>query len=110
MAEEPGQALDPAAADLGNVSTVLAGLGSLARFSAFLTDVSGAGDELAGVDRALWERCLAWIPGRPGGHGVKEGLRKQGWASSSPRYDNRAWDNGLPADFPGDIPPPDRRG
>jgi integrase len=90
-----------------SVATVLADLAALTRFSDFLTQVGDAGDELAGIDRALLERYLAWIPGQPGGPTVKEDC-VTGVGMFFGAIRQHGWDDTLPTTavfFPGDLPP-----
>jgi hypothetical protein len=53
-------------------ATVQSDVQGLTRFSAFLTGSAPEVDALAGIDRALLERYLAWLVTQPLGHSVKE--------------------------------------
>lgn len=95
-----------------SVAAVLADIGSLTRFSIFLTQIGDVGDALAGVDRAVLERYLAWIPGQPGGHSVKEDC-VTGLGMFFGAIRQHGWDDTLPTTavfFPGDCPPRPPRG
>lgn len=76
-------------------TTALADLASLTRFSTFLDQAGNLGEGLAGIDRAVLERYLVWIPGQPGEHSVKEdcvtalntfftAIRQHGWDDTLP--------------------------
>jgi integrase len=89
-----------------SVAAVLADLAALTRFSSFLTQAGEPEAALAGIDRALLERYLAWIPGQAGGRSVKEDcVTSVGVFFAAIRQ--HGWDNTLPTTavfFPGDIP------
>ncbi|WP_308465157.1 tyrosine-type recombinase/integrase [Rathayibacter soli] len=90
-----------------SVTAVLADLAALTRFSAFLTQTGDTVGDLTGIDRALLERYLAWIPAQPGGHTLKEDcVTAVGTFFTAIRQ--HGWDDTLPTTavfFPGDIPP-----
>jgi hypothetical protein len=73
----------------------------------FLTESAPEVDALAGIDRALLERYLAWLVTHPLGRGAKED------AVTAPAVFFQAirqhgWDDSLPTTavfFPGDMPP-----
>ena len=89
-----------------SVGTVLADITVVTRFGRFLNSCRPAIDSLAGVDRPLLERYLAWMAGQSSGQALKEdavtclhtffqAIRQHGW------------DDNLPATavfFPGDAP------
>ncbi len=89
-----------------SVSTAVADLAALTRFSAFLAQASAAGDALADLDRAVLERYLAWLATQPGGHSVKEDcVTVVGTFFTAIRQ--HGWDDTLPTTavfFPGDLP------
>lgn len=90
-----------------SVAAVLADLAALARFSAFLAQIGDAGAALGDIDRAVLERYLAWIPGQPGGHSVKEDC-VTGLGMFFGAIRQHGWDDTLPTTavfFPGDLPP-----
>ena len=73
-----------------SVSTVVADVTVVTRFSRFLNSRSPAVDSLAGVDRPLLERYLAWMAGQRAGQALKEdavtclntffqAIRQHGW-------------------------------
>ncbi|MGB9307559.1 MAG: site-specific integrase, partial [Mycobacterium sp.] len=53
-------------------ATVHTNIGGLTRFSTFLTQSAPEVDALAGIDRALLERYLAWLVTQPFGRSAKE--------------------------------------
>lgn len=78
-----------------SVSTVVADVTVVTRFSRFLNSCSPAVDSLAGVDRPLLERYLAWMAGQRAGQALKEdavtclntffqAIRQHGWDDSLP--------------------------
>lgn len=89
-----------------SADTVVADLAALTRLSSFLTE-AGLGLELAGIDRTLLERYLAWVANQPGGHSVKEDcVTAVGMFFGAIRQ--HGWDDTLPMTamfFPGDLPP-----
>jgi integrase len=77
------------------IGTVVADVIVLTRFSRFLDQVTPKVDSLAGVDRPLLERYLAWIADQPGSYSLKEdavtcintffqAIRQHAWDSSLP--------------------------
>ena len=77
------------------VHTVLADVAVLIRFSRFLDQIGPTVVALAGVDRPLLERYLAWTNDQPGGHVLKEdavtslntffqAIRQHGWDPTLP--------------------------
>jgi site-specific recombinase XerD len=88
-----------------SITAAKAGLDALTCFSQFLT-LAGV-DTLAGIDRLLLERHLAWVTSRPGGPGVKK-TRIGGLNLFFQAIRQHRWDNTLPgtaAFYPGDTPP-----
>ena len=70
-------------------------MAALTRFSAFLDESAPDVDTLAGIDRPLLERYLAWLAPSPAGHGAKrtpspalnlffQAIRQHGWDDSLP--------------------------
>jgi integrase len=89
------------------IGTVVADVGALTRFSEFLTAAAPEVETLAGIDRPLLERYLAWVSDRPGGHSAKEDWvwRPQAFFQTVRQH---GWDDTLPTTatfFPGDTPP-----
>jgi len=77
------------------VGTVVSDVKALRRFSGFLAEAAPETDALAGLDRALLERYLAWLATAGLGHGAREdavtclgmffqALRQHGWDPSLP--------------------------
>ena len=78
-----------------SVGTVLGDIGALTRFSAFLGQTAPTVEALAGIDRPLLERYLAWLATQPAGLGAKEdavtglhlffsAIRQHGWDDTLP--------------------------
>ena len=78
-----------------SVGTVLGDIGALTRFSAFLGQTAPTVEALAGIDRPLLERYLAWLATAPAGLGAKEdavtglhlffsAIRQHGWDDTLP--------------------------
>jgi integrase len=89
------------------VSTVTGEIKGLHRFSLFLSEVAPEVDDLAGVDRAVLERFLAWLTTASLGPGAREdaitamamllqAIRRHGWDQTV---------TSTAVFFPGDIPP-----
>ncbi len=89
-----------------NAGTVHNDVAALTRFSAFLAAAAPLA-VLAGIDRPLLERYLAWLASQPIGHGAREdGITAVGMFFQAIRQ--HGWDDTLPAGaqfFPSDIPP-----
>jgi integrase len=89
-----------------SAATAVAGVQALTHFSEFLA-VAAPGVDLAGIDRPLLERYLAWLAGRAGGPATRGrwiGSLNQ-FFQAIRRY---GWDDTLPATaamFAGDCPP-----
>jgi len=77
------------------VGTVVSDVKALRRFSAFLDEAAPEVDAIAGLNRALLERYLAWLATAGLGHGAREDavtclgmffqtLRQHGWDPSLP--------------------------
>ena len=77
------------------INTVLADIMVVTRFSQFLNSRGPAVNSLAGVDRSLLERYLAWMSGQSGGQTLREdavtclhtffqAIRQHGWDDSLP--------------------------
>jgi site-specific recombinase XerD len=105
-----GQTLGPAAAEFGpklSPATAQSDIAGLTRFSTFLTESAAQVDALAGIDRALLERYLAWLVTQPLGHSTKEdAVTAPGAFFQAIRQ--HGWDDSLPTTavfFPGDMPP-----
>ena len=87
-------------------TTVVSDIQGLHRFSTFLSGSVPDVAALAGIDRAVLERYLAWLVSAPLGRGAKED------AVTAPAMFFQAirqhgWDESLPATalfFPGDVP------
>lgn len=88
-------------------ATVHTNIAGLTRFSTFLTQSAPEVDALAGIDRALLERYLAWLVTQPFGRGAKEeAVTAPGVFFQAIRQ--HGWDDSLPTTavfFPGDLPP-----
>lgn len=88
-------------------STVQSDVQGLRRFSTFLTESAPQVDALAGIDRGLLERYLAWLVTQPLGHGAKEdAITAPGSFFQAIRQ--HRWDQTLPTTamfVPGDMPP-----
>ncbi len=88
-------------------STVQCDVRGLTRFSTFLTESAPQVDTLAGIDRGLLERYLAWLVTQPIGRGAKEdAITAPGSFFQAIRQ--HRWDQTLPTTavfFPGDMPP-----
>ena len=78
-----------------SVDTVVSDVKALRRFSAFLGEATPEVDAVAGLDRALLERYLAWLATAELGHGAREdavtclgmffqALRQHGWDPGRP--------------------------
>jgi hypothetical protein len=78
-----------------NVGTAFSDVHALTKFSEFLTAAAPAITGLAGIDRPLLERYLAWLTGQPGGTSANEGrvgalhlffqaIRQHGWDDTLP--------------------------
>jgi hypothetical protein len=78
-----------------SVATAVTDVQALTRFSEFLAATAPEADRLAGIDRSLLERYLAWLKGLPGGQSANEGrvgalhlffqaIRQHGWDDSLP--------------------------
>jgi integrase len=89
-----------------SVATVWSDVQSLTRFSTFLTEAVPELDTLAGLDRALLERYLAWLATAGLGHGAKEdAVTGVGVFFQAVRQHD--WDPTLPTTavfFAGDLP------
>ncbi|MEO8749675.1 MAG: tyrosine-type recombinase/integrase [Allobranchiibius sp.] len=89
------------------VGTVVSDVKSLTRFSMFLTMAVPEVDALAGLDRALLERYLAWLATSGLGPGAKEdAVTGVGMFFQAVRQHH--WDSTLPTTavfFTGDLPP-----
>lgn len=87
--------------------TVQSDVQGLIRFSTFLSQARPSVDALAGVDRGLLERYLAWLVNQPLGRGAKEdAVTAPGCFFQAIRQ--HGWDDTLPTTavfFPGDLPP-----
>ena len=77
------------------MATVLNDVGALTRFSTFLGQAAPTVTALAGIDRPLLERYLAWLATQPVGLGAKEdavtgvhlflsAIRQHGWDDTLP--------------------------
>jgi integrase len=89
-----------------SVATAVTDVQALTRFSEFLVTAAPGLDGLAGVDRALLERYLAWLKGIPGGASANEG-RVGGLHLFFQAIRQHGWDDTLPtsaAFFTGDFP------
>ena len=89
-----------------SAATAVAGVRALTHFSEFLA-ATAPGADLAGIDRPLLERYLAWLAARPAGPATKgrwiSGLHQ--FFQAVRRY---GWDDTLPVTaglFAGDCPP-----
>lgn len=78
-----------------SIATVIGDVRALTRFSEFLAQAEPSIENLAGIDRPLLERYLAWLSTQPGGPSVKEDfvwglqlffqtLRQHGWDDTLP--------------------------
>ncbi|MDQ6641134.1 MAG: site-specific integrase, partial [Actinomycetota bacterium] len=89
------------------VGTVVSDVASLRRFSMFLTEAVPEVGALAGLDRALLERYLAWLATSGLGPGAKEdAVTGVGMFFQAVRQHH--WDPSLPTTavfFAGDLPP-----
>jgi integrase len=89
-----------------SVATVVNDVQALRRFSAFLTEVAPEVDAVAGLNRALLERYLAWLATAGLGHGAKEdAITGVGMFFQAIRQHD--WDPTLPTTavfFAGDLP------
>jgi len=89
------------------VGTVVNDVHVLIRFSEFLAEVAPEVDALAGIDRPLLERYLAWLATQPGGQSLKEDC-VGGLQTFFQAIRQHGWDDSLPTTagfFPGDYPP-----
>lgn len=92
-----------------SVSAAVTDVQALTRFSEFLAAAAPGVDRLAGIDRLLLERYLAWLKGLPGGVSADEG-RVGALHLFFQAIRQHGWDDNLPtsaAFFTGDFP---RRG
>ena len=89
------------------VGTVVSDVKALRRFSAFLADVAPEVDAVAGLDRGLLERYLAWLATAGLGHGAREdAVTCLGMFFQALRQHD--WDPTLPTTavfFAADMPP-----
>ncbi|MEP7179284.1 MAG: tyrosine-type recombinase/integrase [Pseudonocardiales bacterium] len=89
------------------VGTVVSDVKALRRFSEFLAAAAPEVEALAGVDRALLERYLAWLATAGLGHGAREdAVTCPGMFFQALRQHD--WDPSLPTTavfFAGDLPP-----
>jgi len=88
------------------VSTVLCDIQGLTRFSAFLAEAAPDVEALAGIDRAVLERYLAWLITSSLGHGARKDAVKAP-TTFFQAIRQHGWDDTLAATalfFPGDIP------
>ncbi|MEQ6326544.1 tyrosine-type recombinase/integrase [Mycobacterium canetti] len=87
-------------------ATVQKDIQGLTRFSTFLTESAPQVHALAGIDRTLLERYLAWLVTQPIGRGAKEdAVTAPGGFFQAIRQ--HGWDPTLPTTavfFPGDMP------
>jgi len=95
------------------VGTVLNDIAALTRFSAFLGQSVPTVDTLAGVDRPLLERYLAWLSTQAGGPGGAKEDAVTGLHLFFSAIRQHGWDDTLPTTavfFTGDTPrrPPQR--
>jgi hypothetical protein len=89
------------------VGTVVNDVAALTRFSTFLDQTGAGGDTLAGLDRALLERYLAWLASQPVGPGTREDA-VTGLNMFFRAIRQHGWDDSLPTTavfFTGDTPP-----
>jgi integrase len=89
-----------------NVATAFGDVQALTKFSEFLTAVAPDITGLAGVDRSLLERFLAWLTDQPGGTSANEG-RVGGLHLFFQAIRQHGWDDTLPTTavfFTGDFP------
>ena len=87
------------------VATCEGDVQALTMFSEFLADAAPDVDGLAGIDRPLLERYLAWLTDQPGGMSANEG-RVGGLHTFFQAIRRHGWDHTLPttaAFFTGDI-------
>jgi len=89
------------------VGTVVSDVKALRRFSAFLADAAPKVDAVAGLNRALLERYLAWLASAGLGHGARsDAVTCLGMFFHTLRQHD--WDPSLPTTavfFAGDLPP-----
>ena len=88
------------------IGTVATDVAALTRFSAFLTQARPRWTALAGLDRAVLERYLAWLATSGLGHGAKEDA-VTGVGMFFQAIRQHGWDASLPATaafFTGDLP------
>jgi len=89
-----------------SVGTVVSDVTALTRFATFLTEAAAEVDDLAGLDRAVLERYLAWLATAGLGHGARadavtsvskffQAIRQHDWGPSLPT---------TAAFFTGDVP------
>jgi len=89
-----------------SVATVVTDVQALTRFSEFLAAAAPGTGGLAGIDRPLLERYLAWLTGQPGGTSANEG-RVGGLHLFFQAIRQHGWDDTLPTTavfFTGDFP------
>jgi integrase len=89
-----------------SAATAVSDLQALTWFSEFLSAAAPETGGLAGLDRELLERYLAWLAGQPGGASAHE-ARVGGLHAFFQAIRRHGWDAGLPtgaAFFPGDAP------
>lgn len=89
-----------------NVGTAFGDVQALTKFSEFLTAVVPDITGLAGIDRPLLERFLAWLTDQPGGTSANEG-RVGGLHLFFQAIRQHGWDDTLPTTavfFTGDFP------
>ncbi|WP_433471699.1 tyrosine-type recombinase/integrase [Spirillospora sp. CA-142024] len=88
------------------VATVVGDVHALTKFSEFLAAAATDVDALAGIDRSLLERYLAWLTDQPGGVSANEG-RVGGLHLFFQAIRQHGWDDTLPTTavfFTGDFP------
>lgn len=89
------------------VTTVVNDVTALTRFSTFLREAAPTVAALAGIDRPLLERYLAWLATQPDGHGAKQDA-VTGLHLLFTAIRQHGWDDTLPTTavfFTGDTPP-----
>lgn len=89
-----------------SIATVIGDVRALTRFSEFLAAAAPDVEHLAGIDRPLLERYLAWLSTQPGGPSVKEDW-VWGLQTFFQTVRQHGWDDTLPTTatfFTGDTP------